>query len=87
MKKVKVRKVLVVDDRKENLEAARKAFGSDFDLVCVDDVDNAKREIVNAYERDKFDLVLSDMKMGDDKKAGMEVIETAYTYQIRLLLL
>ena len=55
-------KVLVIDDKPENLELAKLLLGEHHDLVVADGLKSGMKEFGNA----KFDAVLTDMEMRPD---------------------
>lgn len=55
-------KVLVIDDKQENLELAKLLLGEDHDLVVADGLKSGMKEFASA----KFDAVLTDMEMRPD---------------------
>lgn len=75
-----IRKMLVVDDRADHIEAAKEYF-KDYKLVQIhyaSSAESAKEKIQIAYSsQQKYDFVLSDMQM-EEKKSGQKVIEEAY---------
>ena len=70
-------KVLVVDDRKENIEAAKIAF-SDLNLNVVY-ASSAKEAMGIIEEKAFFDLVISDLEM-EEKESGKDVVKRGWEY-------
>lgn len=79
---LEIDRILIVDDSKENIEAAKKCF-SKYNGIKVDYAYGewmAKEMIKMEYPNDKYDLVLTDMQM-EDKTSGLEVTKAAFSHQ------
>lgn len=82
---LQIRKILVVDDSKENIDAAKKYFeneivkyGVSFTYVLSGEV--AKDEIKKEFDAGKkVDFVMTDLQM-ETKNAGCDVLIEAYRY-------
>ena len=61
-------KVLVVDDRLEVLEAAKKILEKDYTVITI----STPKEAIN-YDKD-FDLLISDIYFKKEEKNGFEII-------------
>ena len=88
MKKVGIEKVLVVDDREENIRAAKEYFDEHFEGE-VDYTHNAAeaiKEIQEQYQQKKYDLVLSDMQM-EEKNSGEKVVFEASKHKAYSIIL
>lgn len=84
MSEIQIKRVLVVDDSPENLEAARKFFKSveGVEVIFFTDSQKAKEAISDAYHRqEKYDLVITDLEM-ETEFAGMSVARTAVEHQV-----
>jgi CheY-like chemotaxis protein len=76
-----VKKMLVVDDKTEHIEAAKKYF-KDY-KIPVDYASSEKQAIemiYDAYKTQKYDIVLSDMQM-EKSYSGAEVTGEAFKHQ------
>lgn len=77
-----IKRILVADDRAENIEAAREYF-KDYKSIQVDyawSAEEAKKKIQDAYSIQKYDFVLSDMQM-EEKTSGQDVMREAAKHQ------
>ncbi len=66
------KRVLVVDDEQGMRELLEIILGGDgYDVASVANCDEARRVI----ERDRFDVVITDLRIGSDARAGMGLLE------------
>ncbi|MFH2029417.1 MAG: sigma-54 dependent transcriptional regulator [Bacteroidota bacterium] len=69
-----MRKILVIDDEKEMLDSLVKilSFRKEFDVTAVND----PKEAISVLENRKFDLVLTDLEMGEI--SGIDICKAAF---------
>ncbi|GIU68896.1 MAG: hypothetical protein KatS3mg002_0132 [Candidatus Woesearchaeota archaeon] len=76
---LEIKRILVVDDRIENVLAAKQAF-SKYSLASIDYAASASEAVTmmeTAFkEGKKYDLVISDMEM-ETKTSGLDVVKQA----------
>jgi len=78
LSELEIKKILVVDDREENLDAAKQYFQTinlhvEYATNAKDAIDKMKA----AYEKEeKYDFILSDLEM-ETKTAGLDVVKEA----------
>ncbi len=66
------KRVLVVDDEQGMRELLGIILGGDgYDVACANNCEEARR----AIERDRFDVVITDLRIGSDAQAGMRLLE------------
>jgi len=63
--------ILIVDDERHTREGLRQALEDDYDIYVAEDADQA----FNLLESERFDLVLTDLRMPG--KSGMQIIDKA----------
>lgn len=75
---MEIRKILVVDDTPENLQAAKQYFNSlDIETQYALSSQESIEMIQKAYAKNhKYDLVLTDLEM-ETKNSGVEVVKKA----------
>ena len=56
---MKKKKVLVIDDNQENLEAAKEQLGEDYNLTAISTFEEAKKML----SEEKWDIVMTDIFM------------------------
>lgn len=69
--------ILIVDDEKHTREGLQQAFEDEYNIYLAANADEA----FNLLESDRFDIVLTDLKMTG--KSGLKVIEKAVTLPYR----
>ena len=60
-----MRKILIVDDDEDTLNILNQLLSKEFDCSLAENFD----EFIKAYEQGLFDLVLSDLNLGQGKNA------------------
>ncbi len=66
------KRVLVIDDEQGMRELLEIILGGDgYDVTCVTNCDEGRKVV----ERDRFDVVLTDLRIGSDAHAGMRLLE------------
>ncbi len=64
-------KVLVIDDEESMREVLEIVLSGDgYDVTCVSNVDEAREKL----EAEAFDVVLTDLRMGSEREAGLELL-------------
>ena len=68
-----MKKILIIDDEREMLNSLRKILQhrSDFTVTEIQDA----TEALNTVEKEKFDLIITDLKMKD--VSGLDILRTA----------
>ena len=69
--------ILIVDDEKHTREGLLQALEDTFDVYLASSADEA----FNLLEAEKFDIVLTDLKMAG--KSGLKVIDKAISLPVR----
>lgn len=82
IKSLEIKRILIVDDTKENIDAAKECFSKykevNFDYATS--AKEAKEKIVSAYKNQKYDVVMTDMQM-EQKDSGLEVVKESFKHQ------
>jgi len=88
LKKAGIEKILVVDDRQENISAAKEYFDEHFkkEVDYAHSESEALERIRKEYQDQKYDLVLSDMQM-EKKDSGKTVIFEALKHKAYSLII
>lgn len=70
-----LKNVLIVDDTKENIDAAKKYFENEVKPLGVEfDYASSAKEAIEKIDEKNYDLIFSDLVM-ETPKAGMDVVE------------
>ena len=87
LKELEINKLLVVDDKEENLSSAKEYFGSlPIEVDYCSSEKSAKEHIVKSATSNKsYDFIMTDLEM-ENKNSGLEVIrEGLYNFMVGVI--
>lgn len=65
------KKLLILEDDRQYLDRLQKSLDDDYDLITASDIDSARNQVVSQ----RLEIVLSDIKLGDDDKGGIKFLQ------------
>ena len=78
LEKLKIKKVLIVDDTAKNIEAAKQYFTN---LNLEVDYASSEKEAISKLQKHQYDFIMTDQEM-ETRNSGVEVLKEAYKYAV-----